>query len=269
MLRVDGVGFHYTPGVEVLRDVSFSAGSGEILALVGRNGAGKSTLLRLLNGLRKPTVGTIVIDGKDTATTPVHLISHAIGTIFQTPEQQIFNATVRDEVMFGPKNLPIPPEERERRVADALQRTRLTEHAGDHPLDLDQARRRFVAIASVLASEPAVLLLDEPQRGLDAESKAMLEGIIRQEQAAGRCIIIVCHDMDFVARLATRVIALSDGRLSADMDPAAFFENATLTAKASVEAPDILRLAKTLGLPPVLSPAALAEAWRAASHSQT
>lgn len=263
MLRVEGVAFHYNEGTEVLRDVSFSAKGGEIVALVGRNGAGKSTLLRLLNGLRKPTAGTIVIDGKDTTTTPIHLISHAIGTIFQTPEQQIFNATVRDEIMFGPKNLPLSPEEREKRVADALQRTRLTEHAGDHPLDLDQARRRFVAIASVLASEPGCLLLDEPQRGLDAESKAMLEAIIRQEQAAGRCIIIVCHDMDFVARLATRVIALADGRLSADMGPLAFFSDDKLTAEASVEAPDILRLTKALGLPPALTPTALANAWRA------
>ncbi len=263
MLKVENVAFHYEAGTQVLRDVSFSATTGEILALVGRNGAGKSTLLRLLNGLRKPTQGSIVIDGKNTADTPVHLISHSIGTVFQTPEQQVFNATVRDEVMFGPKNLPLSAAEREERVRRSLARTRLTDHAASHPLDLDQAQRRFVAIASVLASEPPALLLDEPQRGLDAHGKALLEEIIREEQDAGRCIILVCHDMEFVARLATRVVALSDGRLSADITPLAFFSDPVLTTQASVEAPDILRLSIALGLPPSLTPSSFAGTWLA------
>jgi len=261
MLKVEGVAYHYPGGADVLADVTFSAGPGEVLALVGRNGAGKSTLLRLLNGLRKPTRGTITVDGMNTADTPVHLVSRAIGTVFQAPEQQIFNATVRDEVMFGPRNLPIPPEERERRVAEALARTRLEAFGKHHPLDLDQARRRFVALASVLATGPAALLLDEPQRGLDARNAALLEEIVRAEQAAGRCIVIVCHDMEFVARLATRVIALAEGRLSADLPPLAFFTDPALTAQASVEAPDMVRLSTALSLPPVLDPAAFAAAW--------
>ncbi|MDW6023211.1 ABC transporter ATP-binding protein [Mesorhizobium sp. BAC0120] len=263
MLKAEGVAYHYPGGADVLSEVSFSASAGEVLALVGRNGAGKSTLLRLLNGLRKPTRGSIVVDGMNTTDTPVHLISRVIGTVFQAPEQQIFNATVHDEVMFGPRNLPISAEERDRRVHEALARTKLAEFAKHHPLDLDQARRRFVALASVLATGPSALLLDEPQRGLDARSRSLLETIIRQEQQAGRCIIIVCHDMEFVARLATRVIALSEGRLSADMAPLQFFTNPALTAAASVEAPDIVRLSQALLLPPSLTPAAFAEAWLA------
>lgn len=261
MLKVEGVAYHYPGGSDVLRDISFDAVPGEIVALVGRNGAGKSTLLRLLNGLRKPTRGSIVVDGMNTSDTPVHLVSRAIGTVFQAPEQQIFNATVHDEVMFGPRNLPISAEERDRRVQDALSRTHLVDYAKHHPLDLDQARRRFVALASVIAAGPAALLLDEPQRGLDARSRGLLEDIIRQEQQAGRCIIIVCHDMEFVARLATRVIALSEGRLSADLLPLDFFVDPDLTAGASVEAPDIVRLAQALSLPPGLTPEAFAEAW--------
>jgi len=261
MLQVEDVSFHYPGGVNVLSGISFSAGAGEVLALVGRNGAGKSTLLRLLNGLRKPTRGAISIDGRNTAETPVHLISHSIGTVFQSPEQQVFNATVRDEVMFGPKNLPLTAQERDTRVAAVLARTRLTDQAGQHPLDLDQAQRRFVALASVLATQPPALLLDEPQRGLDAQSRSLLEGIILEEKAAGRCIVIVCHDMEFVARLATRVIALADGALSADTTPADFFSNSRLTSEASVEAPDILRLSLALGLSPCLTPADFAGAW--------
>lgn len=263
MLKVENVAFHYQAATPVLRAVSFSAEGGEILALVGRNGAGKSTLLRLLNGLRKPSAGSVVIAGKNTQDTPPHIISHAIGTVFQTPEQQIFNATVRDEVMFGPNNLPLTPDQREERVARSLARTRLTDFAGKHPLDLDQAQRRFVAIASVLASQPPALLLDEPQRGLDARGKALLEEIIREEQAAGRCIIIVCHDMEFVARLATRVIALSEGRLSADKTPVDFFSDSQAMAAASVEPPDTLRLSAALGLPPSLTASIFAGHWLA------
>jgi energy-coupling factor transport system ATP-binding protein len=265
MLKVEGVAFRYGDGANVLSDVSFSAVGGEILALVGRNGAGKSTLLRLLNGLHKPSQGSIVIDGKNTRDTPVHLISRSIGTIFQTPEQQMFNATVRDEVMFGPKNLPIKEEEREARVSRALERTQLTEHAASHPLDLDQSQRRFVAIASVLASQTPVLLLDEPQRGLDMRSKARLETIIRDEQAAGRCIVLVCHEMEFVAKLATRVISLSDGGLAADATPLEFFTSPQQIAEASVEAPDIVRLSASLGLPACLTPSSFAAAWLAAA----
>lgn len=268
MLKVENVAFHYQAATPVLREVSFAAQAGEILALVGRNGAGKSTLLRLLNGLRKPTEGSVVIDGKNTRDTPAHIISHSIGTVFQTPEQQIFNATVRDEVMFGPNNLPLTPEQREERLSRSLARTRLTGHAKSHPLDLDQAQRRFVALASVLASQPPALLLDEPQRGLDARGKALLEEIIREEQAAGRCIVIVCHDMEFVARLATRVIALADGRLSADKTPVDFFSDAPAMAAASVEPPDALRLAVALGLPASLTPSSFASHWLA-RHNQT
>jgi energy-coupling factor transport system ATP-binding protein len=247
MLTVDKVAFHYTAATPVLREVSFTAQGGEILALVGRNGAGKSTLLRLLNGLRRPTHGSVVIAGKNTQNTPPHVISHAIGTVFQTPEQQIFNATVRDEVAFGPNNLPLTPEQREERVVRALARTRLTDFAGKHPLDLDQAQRRFVALASVLASQPPALLLDEPQRGLDQRGKKLLEEIIREEQSAGRCSII----------------ALSDGRLSADMTPVDFFSDAPAMAAASVEPPDTLRLSAALGLPASLTPSSFADHWLA------
>jgi energy-coupling factor transport system ATP-binding protein len=263
MLTVDKVAFHYSAATPVLREVSFQAEGGEILALVGRNGAGKSTLLRLLNGLRKPTQGSVVIAGKNTQDTPPHIISHSIGTVFQTPEQQIFNATVRDEVAFGPNNLPLTPQQREERVARALARTRLTDFAGKHPLDLDQAQRRFVALASVLASQPPALLLDEPQRGLDQRGKNLLEEIIREEQAAGRCIIIVCHDMEFVARLASRIVALSEGRLSADMAPVDFFSDAPAMTAASVEPPDTLRLSAALGLPASLTPSSFADHWLA------
>lgn len=261
MLRVEDVSFAYPGGGAVLADIRFQAAAGEILAIVGRNGAGKSTLLRLLNGLRQPGSGSIAVAGRSTADTPVHELARHIGTVFQAPEQQIFNATVRDEVAFGPRRLGLAGAALEERIAAALARTGLAEVAGRHPLDLDQAARRMVALGSVLAMHPAVLLLDEPQRGLDAGAVARLEAIIAEEAAAGRCVVLVCHDMDFVARSAGRVLALAEGRVVADAATSAFFADAGLTRRAGVESPDPLLLARHFGLAPALTGPAFARRW--------
>jgi len=267
MLSVSGVAFAYGAAPRVLDDVSFEAGAGDVLAIVGRNGAGKSTLLRLLNGLFTPARGTITVDGCPTSTTPVHVLARHIGTIFQAPEQQIFNATVAGEIAFGPRQLGLTGSDLHERVNDVLERTDLARFAHVHPLDLDQATLRFVALASVLAMKPPILLLDEPQRGLDARAIERLEGLIGAEAARGTCIVLVCHDMDFVARRANRVLALANGRCVADLPTLNFFRDAALTLLAGVEAPDALLLADALDLPPVLTPDALATEWlRAHSH---
>jgi energy-coupling factor transport system ATP-binding protein len=261
MLTVDRVAFAYGAGAPVLTDVSFRADAGEVLAIVGRNGAGKSTLLRLLDGLAKPTSGTIVADGCPTHATPVHVLARHVGTVFQSPEQQIFNATVREEIAFGPRRLGMTARALDERVDAVLARTGLAAHAASHPLDLDQATLRLVALGSVLAMRPPIVLLDEPQRGLDARAVARLESIVAEEAARGTCVVLVCHDMDFVARRADRVVALGGGRVVADRPTLAFFSDPELTRAAGVEAPESLALAVSLGLQPALTPAALADAW--------
>jgi energy-coupling factor transport system ATP-binding protein len=261
MLVVDRVTFAYGDALPALADVSFRADAGEVLAIVGRNGAGKSTLLRLLDGLARPTSGTIVADGCPTHATPVHVLARHVGTVFQSPEQQIFNPTVRAEIAFGPRQLGLAGEALDARVDAVLERTGLTAHAGAHPLDLDQATLRLVALGSVLAMQPPIVLLDEPQRGLDAPAAARLESIVAAEAARGTCVVLVCHDMDFVARRADRVLALADGRVVADRATLAFFADPEVTRAAGVEAPEPLALAAALGLPPALTPAAFAETW--------
>jgi energy-coupling factor transport system ATP-binding protein len=245
----------------VLTDVTFTCGPGEVTAIVGRNGAGKSTLLRLLNGLLKPVSGSVAVNGRDTARTPVHVLARQIGTVFQAPEQQIFNATVRDEIAFGPRQLGLSGTALDERVAEALHLAGLTADAGRHPLDLDQAALRFVALGSVLAMRPPILLLDEPQRGLDATALARLDAIIAQQAAAGNCVLMVCHDMDFVARRASRVLAIAAGRVVADRATLAFFTTGQLTRAAGVEVPDTVALSAALGLEPALTPAVLAASW--------
>ncbi len=266
MLSVADVAFAYDARQPVLRDVRFTAAAGEVVAIVGRNGAGKSTLLRLLNGLLKPVGGTVTVDGHDTATTPVHVLARHIGTVFQAPEQQMFHANVRDEIAFGARQLGLTGDALNARVDATLERVGLAWAAALHPLDLDQAARRFVALASVLVMQPPILLLDEPQRGLDRTATALLESIVGEAAAAGRCTLIVCHDMEFVARRATRVVAVAGGRVVADLPTLAFFGDPVHAQAAGVESPDPIALAAALGLPPALTPAAFAHAWAGAGR---
>jgi len=261
MLSVDAVTFAYPNAGVVLDDITFEASASNVLAIVGRNGAGKSTLLRLLNGLLTPQSGTIGVNGYSTVTTPVHLLARHIGTVFQAPEQQIFNPTVRAEIAFGPIQLGLTGRDLAERVDAVLERTNLSDHAASHPLDLDQATLRFVALGSVLAMRPPILLLDEPQRGLDARAIVRLASILREESSRGTCIVLVCHDMEFVAAMADRVIALADGRLVADRSTLDFFASADAAHAVGVEIPDSLALAVELELEPALTPAALARVW--------
>lgn len=267
MLTVDDVTFAYAPGAPVLSDVTFHVPPGQVVAIVGRNGAGKSTLLRLLNGLYQPATGAIVVNGNATSDTPVHLLARFIGTVFQAPEQQIFNAKVVDEIAFGPKQLGLTGKALDERVGEVLQRIGLAGEAETHPLDIDASARRMVAIGSVLAMQPPVLLLDEAQRGLDKAAIDRLARIIADEKARGTTVLLVCHDMDFVARNADRVLGLAQGRLAADLSTEAFFTDAALTAAVGVEVPDMVSLSAALGLAPALSPERFAAAWMARNEA--
>ncbi|QEW22363.1 Energy-coupling factor transporter ATP-binding protein EcfA2 [Marinibacterium anthonyi] len=259
ILELENVRFGYTAEQPVLSDISMQIRPGEVVAIVGRNGAGKSTMLRLLNGLLRPDAGTVRVAGRDASDMKVSQIAAHVGTVFQAPEQQIFNATVESEIGFGPAQADLDEATRAKRVADAVARTGLGEVLQSHPLDLDASMRRFVAVASVLACEPGLLLLDEAQRGLDAIRREMLGRIIAEETAAGRSIALVCHDMDFVARHASRVLGLADGRMAVDAPVRDFFADAAATRAVSVEQPGIVDLSQRLNLPLALNARDLAD----------
>ena len=208
VLAVEGVSFGYGGARPLWRDLSFNLRAGDIVALIGANGTGKSTLLRLINGLLKPKAGRIALQGADTRSLRVDQLARHVGTVFQEPEYQIFEPTVRREVEFGPRQLGLPAGEVEARRDRVLERTGLATEADRHPLDLTHAQQRFVAIASVLANAPRLLLLDEAQRGLDAGNTRRLEAILADERAAGTATIIISHDLDFVARNATAILDL-------------------------------------------------------------
>jgi energy-coupling factor transport system ATP-binding protein len=214
VLHLQRISFAYDPAVPLIADLEVAVRAGEVLAVVGPNGSGKSTLLKLINGLLRPTGGRVLLAGDDITGRRVDELARTIGTVFQVPEQQLFEPTVEREVSFGPRQLGVSSFEVADRVADALDRTGLSAEAKRHPLDLPHAMRRFVALASALANRPRLLLLDEPQRGLDRQHVARLETIIAEESARGTATVLVCHDAEFVTRNATAVLSMRQGRHS-------------------------------------------------------
>jgi energy-coupling factor transport system ATP-binding protein len=262
MVLAEGVGFTYPGGAQILDGVSFAIQAGSSVSIAGRNGAGKSTLLRLINGLLKPTAGRLLVAGVQTETTSASSLARHVATVFQSPEQQIFTSRVIDEVSFGPRQLRLSRPQIDERVESALVRTGLASLAGVHPYDLPHATRKFVALASALAMRPRLLLLDEPQQGLDAAAIARLEVILREEQSAGTTLLFVCHDMDFIARTADQLLVFGEGRLLGQGETSFLFADASLIAQAGLHTPDILRLSQRLQLPSARHPQELIEQWQ-------
>jgi len=250
LLEVRGLCHRYPDGRDALFDVSLSIGEGEFVALVGRNGSGKTTLAKHLNGLLAPTAGSVRLRGREVAFLPLEQLAQRVGYVFQDPDHQLFAATVGEEVAFGPRNLGLSRAEVDERVAEALAAVDLHERAAD-PFLLDKGARQRLAVASILALRPDVLVLDEPTTGLDhLEQQRMLE-LLTRLHAAGRTIVIVTHTPWVIAAHTRRVVLLADGRLRYDGPLRPFFANEELLAAAAFRAPDITRLGRALGCTPL------------------
>jgi energy-coupling factor transport system ATP-binding protein len=215
MLKVEEVGFTFPSGETLLAEVSFAVPPGCLSILTGRNGAGKSTLLRLCNGLLKATAGRVIVNGQDTRKTSAATLARFVGTVFQSPEQQLFHSQVLAEVAFGPRQLGFSAREAERCARESLARVGMEAFAATHPLDLDRTSQRWVALAAALASKPKLLLIDEVQQGMDAVAVQRLENLLAEEKRAGTATLFVCHDVGFTARNADDILILEGGRLFA------------------------------------------------------
>jgi len=233
----------------ILSGVSFSARGGEFIALVGPNGAGKTTLLKHLNGLLKPTEGSLTVCGQDTRKAKTATLARQVGFLFQNPDQQILCQTVREEIEFGLRHCGIAEAEWESRVAASASLVDLADKLDADPFLLTRSKRQRVALASVLATGPAVLVLDEPTSAQDEAETTRIMRIARDLTRDGRTVILVSHDMDLVAKYASRVLLLIDGRLEADCTPEELFARADLLERANLVAPGIYRLARALGYP--------------------
>ncbi|MGH2428713.1 MAG: energy-coupling factor ABC transporter ATP-binding protein [Candidatus Limnocylindria bacterium] len=248
-LRLEDVHFSYPDGTVALRGVSLSVRDGEFVALLGPNGSGKTTLARLLNGLLRPTQGRVLIDGLDAREMTVAELAPRVGHLFQNPNHQLVSSTVLGEIAVGPRARGLQGHEREQRVAVASQLMGLDSLLNEHPLLLTLAQKQRVALASLVALEPQVLVLDEPTTALDAAELRAVMDLLRQLHASGRTILLVTHEMDLAGEFAGRCLALSDGELIFDGPPAALFRDDDVLRRASLEPPQVAQLARRLAQP--------------------
>jgi len=249
-LRLEGVEFEFAGGPRVLAGIDLTIGVGESLALIGANGSGKTTLARHLDGLLRPTQGRVLIDGEDAAGRSVAELAATVALCFQRPEQQIFASSLRDEVEFGPRHLGASGEEAFPRAKAALETVGLGDDLSRHPADLGETGRKLLTIASVLAMETPVMVLDEPTTGLDARGLERVQGIIADLHKTGRSVIVISHDMRFVAETSDRVVLLDAGRVVLDGSPSEVFAEAAwpLLRVAGLEPPHAALVGARLGL---------------------
>ena len=234
-----------------IREVSLTIADGEFLAVVGHTGSGKSTLVQHLNGLLKPTSGQVLIDGEDLNGEGVNrrAVRQKVGLVFQYPEYQLFEETVAKDIAFGPRNQGLSPEEIDRRVRRAMAHVQLDydRYADRSPFELSGGQMRRVAIAGVLAMEPKVLILDEPTAGLDPRGRDRILGMIRDLHAEGGVtVVMVSHSMDDVARLATRMVVMSRGRLVAEGTPRSIFRQGDMMRSIGLDVPAAVKLCAAL-----------------------
>jgi cobalt transport protein ATP-binding subunit len=247
ILEVEHLSYRYADGPGAVDDVSVAIGAGEVIALVGRNGSGKTTLAKHLNGLLRATSGTVRLDGADVATVPLDRVAQQVGYVFQNPDDQLFAATVADEVAFGPRNFGLAGDVLTTRVEEVLAAVGLAERRDADPFLLSKGERQRLAVATVLAMAPRVLILDEPTTGLDyPQQRQMLELLVRL-RARGTTIVLATHSPWVVAEYAERVLLMHAGRLVFDGPLATFVADATLLRAAAFEPPPAMRLGLAFG----------------------
>jgi cobalt/nickel transport system ATP-binding protein len=233
-IEVSDLKFAYPDGTEALRDVTFFIGHGESVAVVGANGAGKSTLLAHLVGLLHPQEGTVAIGDVPVTHETLGDVRRSVGMVFQDPDDQLFMPTVAEDVAFGPMNLNLPADKIEERVADALERVGATELRDRAPYRLSGGEKRAVAIATVLAMAPSVLVLDEPSSNLDPQARRRLIALLAGFEHTK---LIATHDLDMALDLCERTIVISHGVVAADGPTSEVFADDELLGRCGLERP--------------------------------
>ncbi len=213
MLEVDGLAYAYPDGHQALAGVNLHVHQGERVALLGPNGAGKTTLVLHLNGILTAGAGTVHVSGMPVAKEHLQEIRRRVGIVFQDPDDQLFMGTVRADVGFGPANLGVSGAELDERVTTALEQVGMAEFADRPPHHLSFGQRRRVSVATVLAMQPEILVLDEPSSNLDPASRRELADILRGLDVT---VLMVTHDLPYALELCPRAVVLSDGHVVAD-----------------------------------------------------
>ena len=242
MLNVENIRFSYPSGIEALKGVSITINDGEFVAIMGQNGAGKTTLVKHFNGLLKPTVGKVVVDGIETTKSSVAALAKDVGFVFQNPDHQLFSETVEEEIAFALKNFGYEEKVIEDRITWAVNLLGLAQYRKTSPFMLSGGERKRVALASVLAWNPKTLIRDEPTIGQDHQQKENLRQFIMQMQTQGKTVVVVTHDVEFVAECDPRVVLMREGKIVADGNGKDILTNQELLEESSIVLPQIAQV---------------------------
>jgi energy-coupling factor transport system ATP-binding protein len=242
MLEVQDVHFSYASGVEALKGVSLTVRDGEFVAIMGQNGAGKTTLVKQFNGLLKPKSGKVLVNGVETTKSSVAKLARNVGFVFQNPDHQLFSETVEEEIAFALKNFGYQADVIEQRITWAVNLLGLTQYRKTSPFMLSGGERKRVALASVLAWDPQMLILDEPTIGQDHNQKENLRQFIMQMQTQGKTVVIVTHDVEFVAESNPRVVLMREGKIMADGEGKDILTDPALLEMSSIVLPQVAQI---------------------------
>jgi energy-coupling factor transporter ATP-binding protein EcfA2 len=274
VVEVRGLVFVFSNGVRALDGIDLRIDQGERLAIIGQNGSGKSTLVRHFVGLLRATSGEVRVAGEPVGKRHVAELARVVAIAFQNPDRQIFAARVRDEVAFGPRNLGLRGPALDERVTAALAAVGLERWRDANPYDLGYSRRKLLALASVLAMGAPMVVLDEPTTGQDARGVRLVEAIVADLSARGTTVVVISHDMRFVAEAASRIVVMRAGRVVGDGSPEAIFsEDRWPTLRSTyLEPPLAARVGARLGLGDTPTEEALvarARAWQEGELSES
>jgi energy-coupling factor transport system ATP-binding protein len=264
VIRVEKLSYQY-PGrtSPALDGINLDITKGEFIAIIGQNGSGKTTLIKHFNGLLKPTMGKVFVQDRETTNLRTAELAKFIGYVFQNPDHQIFAETIRDEITFGPKNLGVPEEKINYEIERVLKEMDLDVSLDEMPFQLSRGQRQRLAVASVLAMEPSILIIDEPTTGQDWKESILLMKLVQNLNNKGHTCIVTTHNMNLVSLYARRVIVMKSGQIYLDGSTQDVFRRETELLTAGIKPPDVYLLARKLiphiHLDKPLTPEGLAE----------
>jgi cobalt/nickel transport system ATP-binding protein len=245
LLKVENIHFEYPGGEKVLKGAGFSADRGEVVAIIGPNGSGKTTLLMVAAGLLEPKEGVVLL-GEKPLKDQLTEARRKIGLVFQDPNDQLFNPTVYDEIAFAPHQLYSSMEDVDRRVKEVAEKFGLKDLLSKPPYKLSVGEKRMVTLASVVAYDPEVLLLDEPTANLSSGTIKEIKQIIEDSRNKNKAVVVASHDVEFVADVSDRVYIINDGSTRGGIDTKAVLSDESLLALADMRPPLVLQTLRLL-----------------------
>lgn len=248
-IRLENISFSYPNGYTAVENINLNIPQGQTVAILGQNGAGKTTTVKMMNNLIRPTKGDVYVGDKNTKKHTTAQIAQQVGYVFQNPDDQIFHATVYEEVIYGPKvSQRLSEEEAKNKTKHALKAAGLWKLRNRNPFDLPLSIRKFVTIAAVLAMEPEVVIFDEPTAGQDIYGIQLLEDIVRGLHENNKTVITITHDVEFAARNFGRIVVMAHKNILKDGSPDEIFADEAILQEAKLKKTCAGRLAKELGL---------------------